>query len=217
MERFNKESLMVQDLTVDLKVSILLNSLRTGNFRSKLSRSPPKTIEELMVMAEKYRNEEEFIRMKEQGMTSKVFGPQKEKKDHRREAKSEKDKQPFKGRYQHYIPLSISRAQALMVIEDPKLLQWPKKIRDTLANMSLKKYCHFYKDKDHSTEECFQLKDEIERLIQQGYFKEYILKTQGPEAQKKRRRSPSPKEDPSKQAKKWKEKQLGTTGDNLPK
>ncbi|PIM97990.1 hypothetical protein CDL12_29534 [Handroanthus impetiginosus] len=83
MKTFNKESLMVQDLTMDLKVLILLNSLRPGNFRSKLSRSPPKTIKELRIMAEKYTNEEEFVRMKEQGMTSKTFGTQKEKKDHK--------------------------------------------------------------------------------------------------------------------------------------
>ncbi|PIN07321.1 hypothetical protein CDL12_20112 [Handroanthus impetiginosus] len=175
MDRFNTESLLVQDLKADLIVSILLNSLLPGSFRSKLSRSPPKSIEELMIMSEKYINEEEFNKMKEQGGPPKNNVFQKEKKELKLEARSDKDKQPFKGKYQHYTPLAITRAQALMAIEDPKLLQWPKKTRDTPAKMTSKKYCHFHKDRGHDTEDCFQLKDEIERLIQ-GYFKEYILK-----------------------------------------
>uniref|UniRef100_A0A803Q7R2 Uncharacterized protein n=1 Tax=Cannabis sativa TaxID=3483 RepID=A0A803Q7R2_CANSA len=36
------------------------------------------------------------------------------------------------------------------------------------------KYCRFRKDIGHTTEECRQLKDEIESLISQGYFRQYV-------------------------------------------
>ncbi|PIN13714.1 hypothetical protein CDL12_13664 [Handroanthus impetiginosus] len=65
IDRFNTESLMVQDLRMDLVVAILMNSLQPGSFRSKLSRSPPRSMEELMIMSEKYINEEEFSKMKD--------------------------------------------------------------------------------------------------------------------------------------------------------
>ena len=36
------------------------------------------------------------------------------------------------------------------------------------------KYCKFHKDRGHDTAECFQLRDQIEDLIQEGYLQEYI-------------------------------------------
>ncbi|PIN10946.1 hypothetical protein CDL12_16462 [Handroanthus impetiginosus] len=65
IDRFNTESLMVQDLRMDLVVAVLMNSLQPSSFRSKLSRSPPRSMEELMIMSEKYINEEEFSTMKD--------------------------------------------------------------------------------------------------------------------------------------------------------
>ncbi|KAL0406539.1 UNVERIFIED_CONTAM: hypothetical protein Slati_3967800 [Sesamum latifolium] len=63
----------------------------------------------------------------------------------------------------------------MMMVQKERLLQWPRKIRDTPAKRFSDKYCRFHKDKGHDTEECYQLKDEIERLVCQGYFKELIL------------------------------------------
>ncbi|KAL0360968.1 UNVERIFIED_CONTAM: hypothetical protein Sradi_3781300 [Sesamum radiatum] len=37
------------------------------------------------------------------------------------------------------------------------------------------KFHRFHREKGHDTEECFQLKEENERLVRQGYFKEFIL------------------------------------------
>ncbi|KAL0298730.1 UNVERIFIED_CONTAM: hypothetical protein Sradi_6532800 [Sesamum radiatum] len=36
------------------------------------------------------------------------------------------------------------------------------------------KYYSFHKDRGHNTEDCYHLKNEIEKLIQRGYLKEYI-------------------------------------------
>ncbi|XP_011072309.1 uncharacterized protein LOC105157596 [Sesamum indicum] len=60
------------------------------------------------------------------------------------------------------------------MVEKEGLLQWPGKMRDTLAKKNSNKYCKFHKDKGHNTEDCYQLKDEIERLKRQGYFKHLI-------------------------------------------
>ncbi|KAL0391518.1 UNVERIFIED_CONTAM: hypothetical protein Slati_4536900 [Sesamum latifolium] len=43
------------------------------------------------------------------------------------------------------------------------------------------KYCRFHRDRGHMTEECHHLKNEIEKLIQRGYLKEYV--NQGPSRQ----------------------------------
>ena len=36
------------------------------------------------------------------------------------------------------------------------------------------KYCKFHKDRRHDTSECFQLWDQIEALIHEGFLQEYI-------------------------------------------
>ncbi|KAL0448336.1 UNVERIFIED_CONTAM: hypothetical protein Slati_1390000 [Sesamum latifolium] len=64
----------------------------------------------------------------------------------------------------------------MMMVEKERLLQWPKKTRDTPAKRFSNKYCRFHKDKGHDTEECYQLKDDIDRLIQQGYFKDIVVR-----------------------------------------
>ena len=36
------------------------------------------------------------------------------------------------------------------------------------------KYCEFHRDIGYTTEECIALKDEIEKLIQEGYLQTYV-------------------------------------------
>ncbi|KAK4404501.1 hypothetical protein Sango_0818700 [Sesamum angolense] len=48
MERFNNETLEVQDLWIDMVVSILMHGLTKGSFASTLARDPPEDVEELM-------------------------------------------------------------------------------------------------------------------------------------------------------------------------
>ncbi|KAL0324744.1 UNVERIFIED_CONTAM: hypothetical protein Scaly_2441500 [Sesamum calycinum] len=62
------------------------------------------------------------------------------------------------------------------MVEKANLLQWSQRTRDTPTKKNSKKYCRFHRDKGHDTEDSYQLKNEIERLVRQGYFKEYILR-----------------------------------------
>ncbi|XP_011100992.1 uncharacterized protein LOC105179095 [Sesamum indicum] len=58
MGRFNNETLEVQDLRIDMMVSILIHGLKKGVFASALARDPPSHMEQLMNLAQKYINEE---------------------------------------------------------------------------------------------------------------------------------------------------------------
>ncbi|KAL2250275.1 UNVERIFIED_CONTAM: hypothetical protein Sindi_2149800 [Sesamum indicum] len=63
--RFNNETLEVQDLRIDMMVSILIHGLRKGAFASALARDPPSDVEQLMNLAQKYIDEEEMNAMKD--------------------------------------------------------------------------------------------------------------------------------------------------------
>ncbi|KAL0368523.1 UNVERIFIED_CONTAM: hypothetical protein Scaly_1071200 [Sesamum calycinum] len=54
-------------------------------------------------------------------------------------------------------------------------------MKDNPKRVKSEKYCRFQRDRGHTTEECHHLMNEIEKLIQRGYLKEYI--NQGPSRQ----------------------------------
>ncbi|KAL2237387.1 UNVERIFIED_CONTAM: hypothetical protein Sindi_0930400 [Sesamum indicum] len=176
MGRFNNEVLEVQDLRIDMMVSILIHGLQKGPFASALARDPPTGTEQLMEMAQKYIDKEEMNAMKDNDWTR---DPGRSRGERSREGKqrSKRDRErkgPYVPRYHRYTLLTTTREKMMMMVEKEGLLQWPGKMRDTQTKRNSNKYCRFHKDKGHNTKDCYQLRDEIERLVRQGYFKHLI-------------------------------------------
>ncbi|KAL0373549.1 UNVERIFIED_CONTAM: Transposon Ty3-G Gag-Pol polyprotein [Sesamum radiatum] len=61
-----------------------------------------------------------------------------------------------------------------MAVVEKGLLTRPRSWRDTPQRPKSDKFCSFHNDYGHTTEECKHLKNEIERLIQNGYLQEYV-------------------------------------------
>ncbi|KAL0446198.1 UNVERIFIED_CONTAM: hypothetical protein Slati_1747700 [Sesamum latifolium] len=90
-------------------------------------------------------------------------------------------KPPFQRVNAVYTPLTVPITQAFMAVEEKGLLTRPRSWRDTPQRPKFDKFCRFHNDYGHTTEECRYLKNEIERLIQNGYLQEYVCweKAQG--------------------------------------
>ncbi|XP_028119485.1 uncharacterized protein LOC114316974 [Camellia sinensis] len=58
--------------------------------------------------------------------------------------------------------------QVLNQIQRDYLLKWPQPLRSPSNRRDQSKYCRFHQDHDHNTEECVNLKDQVESLIRQG-------------------------------------------------
>ncbi|XP_059658651.1 uncharacterized protein LOC132304974 [Cornus florida] len=52
---------------------------------------------------------------------------------------------------------------------------WPPKLKSDLTRRPRDKYCRLYKDHGHATEDCFDLKDQIESLIRKGHIRKFTV------------------------------------------
>ncbi|GAV59788.1 LOW QUALITY PROTEIN: hypothetical protein CFOL_v3_03319, partial [Cephalotus follicularis] len=53
-------------------------------------------------------------------------------------------------------------------------IQCPAPLRSPTDKRDSSKYCHYYRDHGHDTEECRHLKNQIEDLIRKGYLRKYV-------------------------------------------
>ena len=61
-----------------------------------------------------------------------------------------------------------------MQIKDDPSLNWPEKIEGDPNKRNKNKYCRFHRDHRHDTNECYDLKQEIENLIRQGKLRNFL-------------------------------------------
>ncbi|KAL2253091.1 UNVERIFIED_CONTAM: hypothetical protein Sindi_0103800 [Sesamum indicum] len=107
MGRFNNEVLEVQDLRIDMIVSILIHGLKKGPFASALAQDPPTGTEQLMEMAQKYIDEKEMNAIKDNEW---IRDPGQSKGERSREGKQQSEKDRERNRT---IPAQVSQVHSL--------------------------------------------------------------------------------------------------------
>ena len=113
------------------------------------------------------RIEENPSRQSEQG-----FRPKKGRTEERKDRDNKKST-PL-ARNQQYTLLNVSLEQVLMQIKDDPSLKWPEKMKGDPNKRNRNKYCRFHRDHGHDTDECFNLKQQVENLIRQGKQKSFL-------------------------------------------
>ena len=63
-----------------------------------------------------------------------------------------------------------------MQIKDKRALTFPDKLKGDPNKKSRDKYCHFHRDCGYDTSDCYDLKQQIEALINQGKLQRFISK-----------------------------------------
>ncbi|GAV70266.1 hypothetical protein CFOL_v3_13764 [Cephalotus follicularis] len=152
---------------------------------------------ELLKRAERYVNaEEEMAARKQKALWS---GHHEERMEHSRNAPERREKRnersdlskedlrhklsrregtsrggapiPY---YNTFPPLLDTRTKILAMEQDKVPFQWPEKLRTPAENRSVEKYCRYHREHGHDTEECKQLKNQIEILIRKGHMRKYV-------------------------------------------
>ncbi|GAV68073.1 hypothetical protein CFOL_v3_11576, partial [Cephalotus follicularis] len=218
LTRFNRESLTVKDLDPSFTLAALNSGLRSNSsFTFSLLKRPAMDMADLLRRAEKYVNAEEEMAARKQ--KTPWSGHQEEKREHSRNAperkeRSELTKEDLRHKlsrregssrggvsipsYNNFAPLLDTRTRILVVEQDKVLFKWPEKLRSPAENRNVEKYCRYHRDHGHDTEECRQLKNQIEDLIRKGHLRKYVDRD-APQGRREQRREEAPRQQEEQQ------------------
>jgi len=109
------------------------------------------------------------------GEESKPKGKESVREDRRGHKRERNDRQTSSDRNKRrddkisrtvkFTPLVMHVSKILAKIKDDHHLKWPKPLHSSLNVRDKRKYCCFHKDHDHYTEDCRDLKEQMEELI----------------------------------------------------
>ena len=156
---------------------------------------------EALAKAEKYINGEEALiskresssARKEKGATDRRRGRSPKRQDDQRKSpgsgreRSPKRRGSLRDRLgppqaegqrhypsQRFTPLTALVSQVLHEVRNKQFLRWSTQMKSDHATRDNTKYCDFHRDYGHRTDNCIQLRREIEYLIQRGYLRRFI-------------------------------------------
>ena len=169
-----------------------------------ISKNPQASMAEVLAKTEKYINGEEALLSKQRSSSTQKENSRGDKKRERSPKKQAyRDRSPRRSREnrewslkkrgnvrdrrgprqpelqqryspQQYTPLTALVSQVLREVQHERFLRWPSQIKSDLARRDDTKYCEFHKDHGHRTDDCIQLKKEIEYLIRRGNLSRYV-------------------------------------------
>ena len=172
--RFNREALSVDEVDDKLLLAAFHNGVNSDLFIHKLYEKEPQSMAELVHSAQNFMNAEDAIIAKKRKRSERVEANpnchseqgSRPKKGRTEERKDRDNKKPSSSaRNQQYTPLNMPLEQVLMQIKDNPSLKWLEKMKGNPNKRNRNKYCRFHKDHGHDTDECFNLKQQIENLI----------------------------------------------------
>ena len=182
MTHFTRGMLEVDKADDKVHLTTFKAGLKSRDFVASLAKNPSKTMAESLLKAEKYMNAEEALAAINGAEKNKE--KKKEKEDDRRGQKRDRadrrnddgnrrreDKNP---RPTKFTPLMMPVDQILTEIRDEPSLKWPRPLHSAPSLRDKRKYCRFHKDHGHCTEDCRDLKEQIEELICNGKLQQYV-------------------------------------------
>ncbi|XP_012850149.1 PREDICTED: uncharacterized protein LOC105969924 [Erythranthe guttata] len=167
VQRFVKAVHEVPNVNHDLLSDILQHNLKHVRFQESIAGRPPQTLDELLNRAEKFIRIEEAVEMRLPVKRRR----EEERHDTKRREEGRSNPAPT---YPKFTPLKAKLMDVWMVAEQKGLVQPPRQMKENTKRQKSEKYCEYHRDQGHTTDECFQLKQEIERLIKKGHLGEFV-------------------------------------------
>ncbi|KAK4395814.1 hypothetical protein Sango_1735700 [Sesamum angolense] len=160
--------------TQEVKATAFSQGLLDRDLFKSLAMKPISKFDAILALAAKYINMENAQATKKESCSEKRKETKEEVQSKRPRTEFWDRKSPFQRVNTVHTPLTVPITQALLVVKGKNLLTRPKSWKDGPHHPKSDKFCRFHNDYDHTTEECRNIKNEIERLIQNGYLQEYL-------------------------------------------
>lgn len=177
----------MNDCGLEMIYGALQHDLTNVDFKKALHIKPLKSVDNLMTRAERYiKAEEKMILVKEPSQTESTPSRQREEIFSRSEKKSRQDRSPPKAdrhssrnnrktlRFGDFTKLNSSRIEVMLYAKNASHLCVSFSTRKPFKRQDSKKYCRHHNDNGHDMEDCYQLKNDIEELINKGHFRKYV-------------------------------------------
>ncbi|XP_021603908.1 uncharacterized protein LOC110608937 [Manihot esculenta] len=178
VDHFNTEALQIPELDESQAMEAI---------------KPPTTLAELMKRAEKYIRQDDALTTsrfaREVADRGKAIEKMRSKRSERRHNKGpevyrqpwdRREQRPYPPRVPEAItPLNASRAEVLMAVQDKDFLLWSKPMKADASRRDPDKYCQYHRTHGHDTNSCYQLINEIERLIKRGHLRNFVKNLEG--------------------------------------
>nr|XP_027102809.1 uncharacterized protein LOC113724064 [Coffea arabica] len=190
--RFNEENVQIPDQNEQVTIAAFTNGLVAGIFNTEIHREYPRTLRELWDRVDQGIRSEDVNRMKREAQASRTGQDPRRRRDTSRgepgpsgTSNQLRDRRSVfdrivKGRSStsdaELTPLNSSRSHVLAVMRQNHLGRTPPEIHGRRDKRNSNLYCAYHRDVGHETEDCNDLKREIENLIRQGYLKQFIRK-----------------------------------------
>nr|GEW66874.1 reverse transcriptase domain-containing protein [Tanacetum cinerariifolium] len=150
MERFKIETRRMKGALECMRISGFMNGVNNPELTKRLNEHVPKTMEEMMITTTAFIRGEAAAASKKKGHVS--WKPQDESKRHSVDKRTPKE----------ILATKASKFQP------------PPPMVTPVEKKSSNKFCDFHNDKGHSTDECMQLKKQIEELVRAGKLSHLI-------------------------------------------
>ncbi|XP_030939572.1 uncharacterized protein LOC115964393 [Quercus lobata] len=183
VKRFSRETPEVDEADDNVQLTTFKAGLRSRDLVASLVKNPPKMMAEMLLKAQKYMNVEDALTAIKD---AEKPGDKGKKEDERRDQKRERpDHRNYDGNRRKddkgpqtvkFTPLVMPVDKILTQIKDEHYLKWPRPLHSSPNVRDKNKYCRFHKDHDHNTEDCRDLKEQIEELIWKGKLQKYVKK-----------------------------------------
>ena len=178
--------------------------MQSKDLMFSISKNPQASMAEVLAKTKKYINGEEALLSKQRSSFTQKEKSRGDKKRERspkrqenrdrspRRSRENRERSPIRRRNvrdrrgppqpklqqqyspQQYTPLTASVSQVLREVQHERFLRWPSQMKSDPVRRDDTKYCEFHKDHGHRTDDCIQLKKEIEYLIWRGHLNRYV-------------------------------------------
>ncbi|XP_061375048.1 uncharacterized protein LOC133317223 [Gastrolobium bilobum] len=189
LDRFKLAALQVPGLPENVHLHLVIAGLHgTSRLAKSVYKDPPRTLVEFNTRSKKYL---ELKQMEWENVDQRQQPGQGDKLGGRRmndlRGKRQDDRQQAKGRFDKYAPLNSSRSQIWREVTstDMKRVERPRPLQNQ-AGLDRTRYCAFHDGPGHTTDECWDLRDAIEKYIREGNLRQYLIRTQGWRNRKRR-------------------------------